>query len=93
MKNKSGGCLKIRARAADGYSGLGKQNVSMVTENDRKFIRLNAPFTNKAVHKHDEVVHVHERYLSEISRNLAKFEKNCSAKNLQSYLIMKIKSH
>ena len=47
IKNKSGGCLKIRAKAADDYSELGKRNVLKVTENDLKFRR----FTNKAVHK------------------------------------------
>ena len=51
IKNKSGGCRKIRTRAADGYSGLSKQNVLKVTENDLKFRRFNIRFTNKAVHK------------------------------------------
>ena len=51
IKNKSGGCRKIRTRAADGYSGLSKQNVLKVTENDLKFRRFNARFTNEAVHR------------------------------------------
>ena len=50
-KNKSGGCRKIRAKAADGYSGLSKRNVLKVTENDLKFRRINSQFTNKVVHK------------------------------------------
>ena len=51
IKNKSGGCCKIRAKTADGYSGLNKRNVVKVTENVLKRRRLNARFTNKAVHK------------------------------------------
>ena len=51
IKNKSGGCQKIRAGAADGNSGLSKQNVLKVTENDLKFRQFSVPFTNKAVHK------------------------------------------
>ena len=51
IKNKSGGCRKIWAKAADDYSELGKRNVLKVTENDLKFRRFKARFTNKAVHK------------------------------------------
>ena len=51
IKTKYGGCRKIRARAADGYSRLSKGNVFKVTENVLKFRRFNARFTNKAVHK------------------------------------------
>ena len=51
IKNKSGGCRKIRVKAADGYSGLSKRNVLKITENDLKFKRFNSWFTNKAVHK------------------------------------------
>ena len=51
IKNKSRGCHKIKARAADGYLGLSKRNVLKVTENDLKFRRFNARFTNKAFHK------------------------------------------
>ena len=47
IKNKSGECRKIRARAADGYLRLSKQNVLNVTEHDLKFRRFNARFTNK----------------------------------------------
>ena len=42
IKNKSGECRTIRARAADCYSGLIKWNVLKVTENDLKFRRFNA---------------------------------------------------
>ena len=51
IKNKSGGCRKIRARVGDAYSGLGKRNVLKVIQNDLKFRRFNSQFTNKAVHK------------------------------------------
>ena len=51
IKNKSGGCRKIRARAAYNYSELSRRNVLKVTENDLKLRRFNAQFTNKAVHK------------------------------------------
>ena len=51
IKNKSGGCRKIRTSAADRYSGLSKRNVLKVTENDLKFRRFNARFTNEAVHR------------------------------------------
>ena len=51
IKKKSGGCRKIRTRAVDGYSELSKRNVLKVTENDLKFRRFNARFTNEAVHR------------------------------------------
>ena len=50
INNKSGGCRKIRARAAVGYLRLSKRNVLKITENDLKFRRFNSRFTNKAVH-------------------------------------------
>ena len=51
IKNKSGGCRKIRVRPADVYSGLSKRKVLKVTENYLKFRRFDVRFTNKAVHK------------------------------------------
>ena len=51
IKTKYGGCRKIRARAADGYSRLSKGNILKVTENVLKFRRFSAQFMNKAVHK------------------------------------------
>ena len=51
IKNKSGGCRKIRERPADVYSGLSKRKVLKVTENYLKFRRFDVRFTNKAVHK------------------------------------------
>ena len=32
IKNKSGGCQKIRAKTAVGYSGLSEHNVLKITE-------------------------------------------------------------
>ena len=45
------GSRKIRAGAADVNSELSKRNVCKVTENDLKFRRFSARFTNKAFHK------------------------------------------
>ena len=51
IKNKSGGHRKIQAAAADAYAGVSKREVLKVTNNDGKFRRFNARFTNKAVPK------------------------------------------
>ena len=54
VKNKSGGHHKIQARAAGAYAGVNKREVLKVTNDDGKFGRFNAHFTNKAVPVRDK---------------------------------------
>ena len=47
-KSKSLGYKKIRSRALDGYAGLSRNNILMVTLNDAAFRNFMIKFTNKA---------------------------------------------
>ena len=49
--NTSGGHRKIQVRAANRYAGVSKKEILKVTNNNGKFMRFNALFTNKAVLK------------------------------------------
>ena len=72
IKNKSGGCRKIRARAADGYSGSSKRNVVKVTENDLKTDLGMKQCINEHVHgRYLQEIKFYEDFFSQISQNLA----------------------
>ena len=45
---KSGGYKKLRARTADGYTGMSNKNIIKVTSTDFKYKRFTARFTDKA---------------------------------------------
>ena len=49
--SKSGRYKKLRTRAADSYAGLSKREILKVTNNNTKYKRLTARFTNKAAQK------------------------------------------
>ena len=48
---KSGGCKKLRYRAASSYAGLTEKKILQVTNNEFKYRVHNAKFTNKATPK------------------------------------------
>ena len=55
---KSGGCKKLRYRAASSYAGLSENKILQVTNNEFKYRVHNAKFTNKATPKPVTAKHV-----------------------------------
>ncbi|KAL9983848.1 hypothetical protein ACROYT_G006088 [Oculina patagonica] len=61
-KAKSGGCKKLRNRAASSYAGVSEKNILQVTSSDLKYRVHNAKFTNKAIPKPVTANHVQSQH-------------------------------
>ncbi|KAL9960366.1 hypothetical protein ACROYT_G033814 [Oculina patagonica] len=61
-KAKSGGCKKLRNRAASSYAGVSEKNILQVTSSDLKYQVHNARFTNKAIPKPVTANHVQSQH-------------------------------
>ena len=59
---KSGGCKKLRYRAASSYAGLSEKKILQVTNNEFKYRVHNAKFTNKATPKPVTAKHVQSQH-------------------------------
>lgn len=58
---KSAGVKKIRLRAASSYAGISERQILRITNNNIKYRKFNAKFTNKAVPRPVRAKHVMEQ--------------------------------